>query len=93
MKKQRIYNFPLSFFYLKGWLIGHEDQMLLLFPEFVNIVSVLFDNFIEIIIILYNHLVICFARYKDYMILRISFSMFSEVLPALTCLIAIGYLF
>ena len=45
----------------------------------------LFYNFIEFIIFLYNFLVIYFSWYKEYMIWQISFSKFSDVLPAFTC--------
>ena len=44
----------------------------------------MFYNFIEFIILLYAFLVIYFVRYKDYMIFLISFSKFSDVLPAFT---------
>ena len=57
----------------------------LLFSEYINIVSILFYNFIKPIILLYTFLVNFFARYKTYMIWRISFSKFSDVLPAFTC--------
>ena len=64
----------------------------LLFLEFINIVSILFYNFIEFIVVLYIFLLISFARYKQYMICLISFSTFSDVLPAFTCASAIGNL-
>ena len=64
----------------------------LLFSEFINIVSILFYNFIEFIILLYTFLVISFARYKEYMICLISFSKFSDVLIDFTCARAIGNL-
>ena len=62
----------------------------LLFLEFTNIASFLFYNFIGFTILLYTSLVISFAWYKEYMISRISFSKFSDVLPAFTCAKAIG---
>ena len=34
--------------------------------------------------------VICFAKYKEYIICMNSFSKFSDVLPAFTCASAIG---
>ena len=64
----------------------------LLFSEFINIVSILFYNFIEFIILLYTFLVICFAQYREYVICLISFSKFSDALPAFTCASAIGNL-
>ena len=48
----------------------------LLFPKFVNIVSMLFYNYLEFIILLDTSLVISFGRYKEYMICWISFSKF-----------------
>ena len=81
--KQHIYHFSLSLFYPKGFL---------LFPEFINIISILFYKFIELIILLYSYLVISFARYKEYMIGQISFSKFSNVLPTITCARAISNL-
>ena len=64
----------------------------LLFSQFINIVSILFYNFIEFIILLYTFLVISFCRYKEYIICLISFSKFSDVLPAFSCTRAIGNL-
>ena len=57
----------------------------LLFPEFINIVSILFYNFIEYIILLHTFLVIPFAPYKEYIVCLVSLSKFSDVLPAFTC--------
>ena len=62
------------------------------FLEFINIVSILFYNFIEFIILLYTFLVTSFSRYKRYMICLISFTKFSDVLPAFTCGSAISNL-
>ena len=64
----------------------------LLFSEFINLVYILYYNFIEIIKLLYTFLVIYFARYKEYIIWWISFSKFSDVLPAFTRTRAIGNL-
>ena len=64
----------------------------LLFLEFINIVSILFYKFFEFIILLYTFLVISFARYREYIICLISFSKFSDILPAFTCASAIGNL-
>ena len=54
--------------------------------------SVLYYTFIEFIILLYTFLAVSFAKYKEYMICLISFSKFSDVLPAFTCARAIGNL-
>ena len=43
----------------------------LLFSEFINIVSILFYNFIEFIILLYTFLVTSFSEYKEYMISQV----------------------
>ena len=61
----------------------------LLFPEFMDIASILFYSFIEFIMLLYTFLVIYFAQYKEYIIFLISFGMFSYVLPAFTWVSAI----
>ena len=83
-----LFNFILSV-RLSNNLWGSD---ILLFSEFINIVFTLFYNFIEFIILLYTFLVISFARYKEYIIYLISFSKFSDVLPALTCVRAIDNL-
>ena len=62
---------------LSNGLLGSD---VLLFPEFINVVSILFYNFIEFIILLYTFLVISFARYRKYIICLLSFSKFSDVL-------------
>ena len=64
----------------------------LLFSEFINIVSILFYNFMECIILLYTFLVTSFLWYREYIICLISFSRFSNILPAFTCASAIGNL-
>ena len=63
----------------------------LLFPEFINIVSILLYNFIEFIK-LHTFLLISFAWYKEYIILCISLIRFSNVLPAFTSASAISNL-
>ena len=63
---------------------------ILSFSEFISIASLLIYNFIEFIILLNTLLVIAFAQYKEYKICLISFSKFSDVLPAFTCASAIG---
>ena len=64
----------------------------LLFLEFIYIVSILLYNFIEFIIMLYSFFVISFVRYKEYTICLISFNKFSDELPTFTCARAIGNL-
>ena len=51
--------------------------------------GILFYNFIEFLMSLYTFLVISFARYRECRICLISFSKFSDVLPAFTCAKAI----
>ena len=53
-----------------------------LFPEFINIVSILFYNFIELIILLYTFLVISFAQYREYIGLNILSCVRSKTLVA-----------
>ena len=69
-----------------------ELDVLIRFPDFINIVPILFYNFIEFNILLYTFLAIYFAWYKDYIKCPISFSNFSDVLPAFTCASEIGNL-
>ena len=64
---------------LSNSLLGSDA---LVFTEFINTVSILF---IEFIISFYTFLVISFAQYKECMICLISFSKFSDILPAFTC--------
>ena len=73
---------------LSNMLLGSD---VLLFSEFINIVSILFYNFIELIL-LYTFLVIYFARYKEYITCLTSFLMFSDVLSAFICARVIGNL-
>ena len=73
---------------LRNSLWGSDD---LLLREFIHIVSILFYNCIEFIILLCNFLVIYLSPNKEYICL-ISFSKFSNVLPAFTCASAIGNL-
>ena len=63
----------------------------LLFSEFINIVSILFYEYWIYYIVAY-FLVISFASYKEYVIWLISFSKFSDVLPVFTCASAIDNL-
>ena len=68
------------------------ESDVLLFLEFVNMVSILCYNFIEFIMLLYTILLISFVQYEEYMILRISFNKFSDALLAFTCARAIANL-
>ena len=88
--KQHIYRFFLNLFYPKDSVIVCEDLDVLLFLEIINIVSIRFYNFIEFITLLDTFLVNSFPRYKKYMTYLISFSKFSDVLPAFTCAKDIG---
>ena len=54
------------------------ESNVLLFPEFIDIVSILYYAFTEFIILLCRFLVISFAHYKEYIILWILFNTFSE---------------
>ena len=47
--------------------------------------AILYYTSIEFIILSYTFLVISFALFKEYMICRISFSSFSNILPVFTC--------
>ena len=85
--KQFIYHFQLNLFYPERMSSSLRKCDILLFSELINIVSILFYKFIEFIIMLYTFLVISFAGYKEYIISLISFSKFSDVLPAFTCVI------
>ena len=70
--------------------VGGSD--VLLFSEFINIVSILFYKFIEFSIFLYAFLVTSFPLYKKYLIFLISISKLPDVLPVFTCPRAIGNL-
>ena len=78
-------NFFLSLFYSSEWVLVCENQ-------FINIVSISFYNFIEFIVLLYSCILVVtsFCWYKKYMICLISFSNFSDVLPAFACGSGIG---
>ena len=64
----------------------------LLYLEFINIVSILCYTFIEFIILLYTFSVIYFAQFKEYVVWRISFCKFSDLLLGFICNSAIGNL-
>ena len=66
-----------------GNSLREEDA--LLFPEFIDIVFILLFDFIEFIILLHTFFATFFSQYKKHMIWGISFSKFSDVLPAFTC--------
>ena len=86
--KQHIYLFFSSLFYLNNLVIVCEwGSDVLLFSEFITIVSILFYLFCYIAV---YFLVI--SRCKEYRIFLISFSKFSYVLPDFTCARAIGIL-
>ena len=80
--KQFIYHFQLNLFYPERMSSSLRKCDI---SEFINIVSILLYKFIEFVIMLYIFLVISFAGYKEYIISLISFSKFSDVLPAFTC--------
>ena len=61
-----------------------------LFSEFINIVSFLYYYFIKFIILLYIFLIIVFAWYKECIIWQISFRKFSDALPAFICIISMA---
>ena len=75
-----LFNFVLS--ERLGSNLGESD--VLLFSDFINIVSILFYTFIEFIILSYTFLVVCFPLYKKYITCLISFSKLPDVLPAFT---------
>ena len=83
MIKQQIYHF-LKFILSERSSNNLWAADVLLFSEFINMVSILFYNFIEFIILLHTFLVISIARYKEYMACLISFGKFSDALPAFT---------
>ena len=83
-------SFTFKFVFSKRFSNSLWGSSILSFSEFISIASLLFYNFIEFIILLNTLLVIAFAQYKEYKICLISFSKFSDVLPACTCASAIG---
>ena len=92
MINQHTYHFSLSL--ISSWRLSNSPpgSDVLLFLEFINIVSILFYNFIELSILLYTLLVSSFAQYKEYITWPVSLSNFSDVLLAFTCARAIGNL-
>ena len=88
--KQHVYHLCFKFVLSKSLSNSLWGSDVLLFSEFINIVSILFYNFIEFIILLYTFLVISFVRYRKYINWLISFSKFSDVLPAFNWSSAIG---
>ena len=76
----------------------------LLFPKFINIVSIVYRlhlqlesvrhvrYWIDLIMLFYTFLVICFDWYKEWTISPILLNKLSELLPAFTCARAIGNL-
>ena len=83
-------SFTFKFVFSKRFSNSLWGSSILSFSEFISIASLLFYNFIEFIMLLNTLLVIAFAQYKEYKICLISFSKFSDVLPAFTCASAIG---
>ena len=79
--EQHIYHFFLKIVF-ERLSNSPRGSDVLLFLEFINIVSFLLYNLIEFILLLYTFLVNSFARYKKCMICLISFSKLSDVLPA-----------
>ena len=63
------------------------------FLEFIEVSSILYYNCIEFVILLHSFLVIYFSQSKEFKIWRISFSTFSDVLPAFTSTSVIGNFF
>ena len=90
MIKQHVYHLFFKFILSKSLSNSLWGSDFLLFSEFINIVSILFYNFIEFIILLYTFLVISFVQYRKYINWLISFSKFSDVLPAFNWASAIG---
>ena len=82
-----LFNFILSN-RLSNSLWGSD---VLLFPELINIVSILFYNFVEFTILLYTFVITSFAQYRFYIICLISFCIFLDAFPAFTCASAIDY--
>ena len=80
------------FILFKRWSSNLSGSDILEFLEFINLISILFYNFIEFIVLLYTFLVISFSQYQEYMIWKISFSKFSDVLHHFTWESTIGNL-
>ena len=88
--KQHICHLFLSLFYPKDWVI--IGWYVLLFLKLIKVVPILFYNVLEFIILFYTFLIICFTRYKEYVICPISFSKSSYLFPVFTCARVIGNL-
>ena len=84
--------FLFKFILFKRLSYSLRRSYVLLYSEFINIVSILFYKFIEFITLLYTFLVISFARYKEYIFHLILFSKYSDILHVFTCARAIGNL-
>ena len=63
------------------------------FLEFIKVASILYYNCIEFVVLLHSFLVIHFSQSKEFKIWQISFSTFSDVLPAFTSTSVISNLF
>ena len=70
-----------KFILCEGLSSSLQGSDVLLFSEFLIMASILYYTFMEFIILLHTFLVIFFARCKEHIIWRISFSKFSDVLP------------
>ena len=91
MIKQDIDHFFLSLFYPRNLSNSLWESDVSLFSALINKVSILFYIFIEFITLLYIFFfVISFSPCKEYKICLISFSKFSDVLPAFNCTSAMG---
>ena len=89
--KSTFLSFPFKFILserLSNSLLGSDVYY---FQNTLKAVSILYYVFIELFILLYTYLVISFTWYKEYMIWRISYSKFSDVLPASTCASAMAF--
>ena len=92
MIREHIYHLFFKFILseiLSNSLAGSD---VLLFSEFMNIDSVLYYGFIKFIKLWYTFLITFFVWHREYMIWRVSFWKFLNVLPAIICASAIGNL-
>ena len=78
------------FKYILSVILSNSLYVVLLFPEFMNIVSILYYNCFESIILLNTSSVTLFPQCKEYIIWLTSFCTFTDVIPACTCARSIG---
>ena len=83
--KRTYLSLPLKFIWSKNLSNRLWVSDVLRSSKFLNIVWVLIYNFIEFIILFYTFIVISLACCREYIIWRILFSKFSDVLFAFTC--------